>query len=202
MQQQQQEARAFVPPPLPARLPLKPSTRRSLSMTAVDKYNYDDDIACREGCPPNQEEEPSSSETSGGRIRRGGPRRVRSQDERPHRVSFTKLEIHSFNVVLADHPYCSQGCSVSLGWDCVQSKSVDLQEYEDQRCPRRKLSDLRLTAQERHSLLLDESYNATELRRASRKLHRARSCVARIGGRMNQDFFKVCDDGGDGDGGP
>mmetsp|Transcript_20600 Transcript_20600/g.43167 ORF Transcript_20600/g.43167 Transcript_20600/m.43167 type:complete len:195 (-) Transcript_20600:115-699(-) len=109
---------------------------------------------------------------------------------RPCRVSFTNLEIRSYSVVIGDHPCCSQGCSVSLGWDYQQEGCQSLERYEAERQPRRPLSQLRMSAQERESLLL-ETHSATALRRASRKLHRARSCDARFGGKVHDTFFNT-----------
>lgn len=107
----------------------------------------------------------------------------------PPRVSFSSLEIRSYSTVIGDHPCTSGGCAVALGWDFVSLGSVSLDHYEDCRPPRRTLSEMRLTAMERQELLLEHNHDPTDVRRASRKLHRARSCVARIGGRMNDCFF-------------
>eukprot|EP00527_Entomoneis_sp_CCMP2396_P005155 CAMPEP_0198148298 /NCGR_PEP_ID=MMETSP1443-20131203/40863_1 /TAXON_ID=186043 /ORGANISM="Entomoneis sp., Strain CCMP2396" /LENGTH=187 /DNA_ID=CAMNT_0043812953 /DNA_START=311 /DNA_END=874 /DNA_ORIENTATION=+ len=104
------------------------------------------------------------------------------------RVSFSSLEIRSYNVVIGDHPCCSQGCSVSLGWEYSETPPLPLEQYERCRRPRRKISEMRMSPEERYQLLLDD-HDETDLRRASRKLHRARSCVARIERRMTESFF-------------
>lgn len=105
------------------------------------------------------------------------------------RVSFARLEIRQYNVVMGDHPYCSQGCSLQLGWDYTDEPSQDVSEYEAHRKPRRQIHEMKLSPQERHDILLSEDYDGMELRKACRKHHRARSCVARIERRVQEDFF-------------
>mmetsp|Transcript_3757 Transcript_3757/g.7708 ORF Transcript_3757/g.7708 Transcript_3757/m.7708 type:complete len:230 (-) Transcript_3757:22-711(-) len=159
-----QEAPTLLLPPRP-KLP----ARRCLSLNDVDRRQTE-----------ALEEDYSESTST------DSPLRIR----RSSRVSFTNLEIRSYPVIIGDHPCCTLGCSVSLGWEYESSGLLSLEDYEAERPQRRSLVDLRLSAEQRQDWLLANPHNSpTALRRASRKLHRARSCVARIGGRMNDAFF-------------
>lgn len=101
-------------------------------------------------------------------------------------VSFSSLEVREYVVVVGDHPCCSMGLPLSLGWEFEEADTIPLDRYEATREPRRSRQELRTTCEERREIL---SLDLGELRRAERQLHRARSCQARLCERMNAQFF-------------
>jgi hypothetical protein len=108
-------------------------------------------------------------------------------------VSFTNVEIRSYTLTIGDHPCCTIGCPITLDWEYMTDDVTTVDQYETQRflC-RRNRNELRTTPEERTQLLLNQpkqSLSENEIRRASRKLHRARSCSARLNERMNETFF-------------
>jgi hypothetical protein len=103
-------------------------------------------------------------------------------------VSFSSLEIREYKVVIGDHPCCTRGVPLSLGWDYCEGGTLDLDAYEEGRSPRRSRVDLRTSSEERSEILTDVA-SQEDLRRAQRKLHRVRSCSARLCERMNARFF-------------
>lgn len=105
------------------------------------------------------------------------------------RVSFTSLEIREYPVVPGDHPLCSSGCPIELGWDYHRSSEHSLDHYESQRNPRRHRDQLRLSVEERESLLSANDCPVGEVRRAARKHHRTKSCEGRFCQRNMQTFF-------------
>jgi hypothetical protein len=105
-------------------------------------------------------------------------------------VSFASIEIRHHSVVIGDHPCCSMGCPLALGWEYADGDALPVDEYEASRSPRRSRQELRTTCEERRQLLLDE-YSEGEIRLALRKLHRERSCSAKLSERMSKSFF--CD---------
>jgi hypothetical protein len=103
-------------------------------------------------------------------------------------VSFSSLEIREYEVVIGDHPCCSRGVPVSLGWEYSEAGPLNLDEYEEGRSPRRSRFDLRTSSEERSDILSDVASQG-DLRRAQRKMHRVRSCSAKLAERVNAKFF-------------
>ena len=70
-------------------------------------------------------------------------------------VSFTSVHIREYFVVLGDHPCCSHGPSLSLGWDHTATAIMDLNSFELTHSPRRTRRQLRLEGHVREKMLLD-----------------------------------------------
>jgi hypothetical protein len=104
-------------------------------------------------------------------------------------VSFTCLEIREYNVTVGDHPCCTSGFPLTLDWDYAEGSIVSVDEYEECRCPRRSRAELKIAPDQRCEILSEDSCSPVELRRAQRKLHRARSCSAKLCERANAAFF-------------
>lgn len=105
-------------------------------------------------------------------------------------VSFSSLEVRQYSLVVGDHPCTTIGCPLSLGWEVCDESQVAVDDYEATRCPRRTRAELRLACEERRERL--EPFVASqELRKASRQLHRARSCSAKLCERRNASFFQA-----------
>jgi hypothetical protein len=105
-------------------------------------------------------------------------------------VSFDCLEIREYNVTVGDHPCCTSGFPLTLDWDYAEGSIVSLDEYEESRCPRRSRAELKIAPDQRCEILSEDGYSPVELRRAERKLHRARSCSAKLCERVNAAFFR------------
>ena len=108
-------------------------------------------------------------------------------------VSFAKVEVREYTVTIGDHPYCVNGCPLSLDWDYSLCKSVSLDTYEALHPPRRHGHELRTTWEERCNILCQgNGCTQGEIRRANRKLHRARSCDSKLCDKASALFFKNC----------
>lgn len=105
-------------------------------------------------------------------------------------VKFAKVQVRTYSITIGDHPCCTLGCPVTLDWEYTSDDATTVDQYETQRCERRRnRNELRTSPEERTELLLqNQQLSECEIRRASRKLHRARSCSAR----MNETFFSHC----------
>jgi hypothetical protein len=104
-------------------------------------------------------------------------------------VGFASIDIRRHSIVIGDHPCCTMGCPLSLGWDYSDAVAQTLEQYEATRSPRRTRRDLRTSHEERRAMLADE-HSDGEIRRAARKLHRERSCSARVCERVSESFFR------------
>lgn len=111
-------------------------------------------------------------------------------------VSFHSLHIREYDQILGDHPCCTEGPPLSLGWNYRHTPiSVLLDEYENSRPPRRTRHKLRMGGDTRRNILItaaicDKAPNVTQedvkrdVRRAERKLNRQR-----VNRRANDLFF-------------
>jgi hypothetical protein len=100
-------------------------------------------------------------------------------------VRFGECAVRNYSQVLGDHPYCSMGCPLELGWQYESMEKTSVDDFEAGRSHERRLpsQELRLTPEERRNIL--QSYSDTEVRRACRRLNRDRS----IGKRQKKAFF-------------
>jgi hypothetical protein len=115
------------------------------------------------------------------------------------RVSFTSLEIREYAVVPGDHPLCSSGCPIALGWTYTTKGNsseplLSVEAYEAKRCPRRFGDRLRLSVEEREDLLAASNCPLGEVRRAARRHHRTKSCEGRYCTRNLRTFFHTTAD--------
>lgn len=105
------------------------------------------------------------------------------------KVSFSIIQIRTYKVEVGDHPCCSIGFPLALGWEYSEKPTTSLDQYEAERAPRRHRNELRTTSEERQEMLREEGLSKEEMKRAQRKLHRARSCSAKLSERMCESFF-------------
>lgn len=121
----------------PVRSPLKatPLRRRALSMPVT--FDSDD-------------EEPP--------VRGGGADDDTSRRKAPVRrsssVTFDKVHFREHGLTVGDHPDCTYGPPVSLDWDVVKHKEIDLELFEDgRRDTRRNMRQMRMNAFHRKKVL-------------------------------------------------
>uniref|UniRef100_A0A7R9YWW8 Uncharacterized protein n=1 Tax=Pseudictyota dubia TaxID=2749911 RepID=A0A7R9YWW8_9STRA len=92
-------------------------------------------------------------------------------------VSFSRVEVLEYSVVLGDHP-CSASLALSLGWERAPSPAVvDIDEYELSRMGRRRHGrDLHLSYYERKNILKNVGgLKETDIIRNTIEKRRARS---------------------------
>jgi len=91
-------------------------------------------------------------------------------------VSFSTVQIREYSLILGDHPYCSGGPPLSLGWDHSEAETVPIEVYERSRGPRKSQSQLKMGSEMRKDILArcGCGYTRADFRRAERKLHKER----------------------------
>lgn len=114
------------------------------------------------------------------------------------RVSFGHCEIRTYEQVVGDHPSCSVGCPIQLGWAYREESSVRVDEHETAASSRgssaaaggnHRHGDLRLTPQERIAMLSASSrLSERDLLRECRRLNRAER-TRRLNERNAKVFF-------------
>uniref|UniRef100_A0A7S2HF07 Uncharacterized protein n=1 Tax=Helicotheca tamesis TaxID=374047 RepID=A0A7S2HF07_9STRA len=68
-------------------------------------------------------------------------------------VSFSLVKIREHSIVLGDHPDCSEGPPLSIGWEYNEKENLDIGSYESQRGKRRTRYELILSCKERRTIL-------------------------------------------------
>lgn len=102
-------------------------------------------------------------------------------------VSFGDCQIRSYPQVLGDHPYCSLGCPVELGWEHTSEEFRSINDFEEQRGHQRcgSREQLLLSPEERRSILaLSENSDTRTLRKACR-----RQCSRKAHRKIQREFF-------------
>jgi hypothetical protein len=92
-------------------------------------------------------------------------------------VSFSSLEVREYNIALSDHPSCSYGPPIQLGWDYRQKKAVQVEDYEEVKLqqPRRSRHDMVLSYNVRRYLLLKRAgYSSQDLEKAMSEVDRVK----------------------------
>lgn len=98
-------------------------------------------------------------------------------------VRFGECQVRLYSQVLGDHPYCSIGCPLELGWEFQQERAKTVNDFEAQR-ERRSRGELLLTPEERRTIL-SESVSEPNLRKACRR----RACGKKVQRRIQREFF-------------
>lgn len=83
-------------------------------------------------------------------------------------VSFDKVNIHEFKITLGDHPSASSGPPVAIDWERKRRvTSLPLDEYEQNRQPRRHRKQLKMSLKTRCGILQKEAhFSAHEITQA------------------------------------
>ena len=80
----------------------------------------------------------------------------RSNNSLKSNVSFSSLEIRSYNVILGDAP-TARGPPISLGWEynAIDTKEYDVDQYETSRAARRSMAEMAISPMDRQWLLMN-----------------------------------------------
>ena len=90
-------------------------------------------------------------------------------------VSFGKLQTREYNIALSDHPSCSFGPPIQLGWEFKDLSTVSLDDYEKVRSPRRSPHEMVLSYNMRKYLLLKRAgYSKNEIEDAMNEVERVK----------------------------
>ena len=67
-------------------------------------------------------------------------------------VRFQSVSVRIYNQILGDHPFCSSGLPIALGWTFSEVDPIDIDTYEKYR--KRRRDNLILTSHQRHEIVL------------------------------------------------
>jgi hypothetical protein len=108
-------------------------------------------------------------------VRRSSMRKLRGRSNSHNMVRFNDLQIREYSVALSDHPMCSSGPAIQLGWDFNDKQAVGVDDYEQTREPRRLQHQLALSHTVRRNLLLQHAgYSTKELKVAEDQVNKVK----------------------------
>lgn len=89
-------------------------------------------------------------------------------------VSFTDISVREYDVELSDHPSCSFGPPIQLGWAYEETETTSVEDYEVTRSPQRKkeVHELVLSYYARRRRLKQSGYKRQEIKNAQREVDR------------------------------
>jgi len=95
-------------------------------------------------------------------VRRGRPTDMKRN------VSFDKLDVREYAITLGDNPAVSRGPPISLSWNYIEETSVDLEQFEATRAPRRTKGQMIMGSQVRRQILREQGgFTKSELKAAT-----------------------------------
>jgi hypothetical protein len=89
-------------------------------------------------------------------------------------VSFDRIIVREYGMVLGDNPSCSYGPPVQLDWHYTERPEEDVDVYEEARGERRKLPQLYLSYVKRKYLLHKAGHSDEEVEEITRQVTKAR----------------------------
>ena len=112
-------------------------------------------------------------------------------------ISFSRyLEIREYALTIGDHPLCRDSLPLSLGWEHGETKVKDLNNFEEQRLPLRRIgSDMKLTYYERKNMLRKIAGMTEADIRECWRMHQLLSSSSNLGctGKMHQSLSSCRD---------
>mmetsp|Transcript_473 Transcript_473/g.763 ORF Transcript_473/g.763 Transcript_473/m.763 type:complete len:324 (-) Transcript_473:254-1225(-) len=130
---------------------------RSDTIDSADQYTIYDSFT--QMCAPDCSGYPRKSAMRSKKAPRGSISTGRS-------VSFNSLTVREYDLTLGDHPSSASGPPVQLNWEHKAENTMDLNDYEQMRQPRRKRRQLKMSFQEREEILQSSGFTMDQLKNA------------------------------------
>lgn len=92
--------------------------------------------------------------------------------ESKRHISFHQIIVRDYDMILGDHPSCSYGPPVTLGWHYLEYEPLDVNEYEYHHSRRRPLKKLMLNYYRRRNMLLLQNNTLDDLKNATKEKDR------------------------------
>lgn len=98
---------------------------------------------------------------------------TRDSSKMKRNVSFSSLEVREYSITLGDNPSVSRGAPISLSWNYNEGKSIDLEEFETIRGPRRTRGQMVMGSNYRNHLLKEAAgFSRQEIKEAAEKVNK------------------------------
>lgn len=96
---------------------------------------------------------------------------ITSGTDNSKRVTFSTIDIKQFEQQMNSHSACSYGPALGLGWNCLDSKSISVDDYETIRPSeyRRNSQEMLIPISLRESILKEIGYSRKQIEECSRR---------------------------------
>ena len=89
-------------------------------------------------------------------------------------VSFSNISTRNYPLTLGDNPSVSYGPPTTLDWEFEEGGELSLDDYENNRAPRRKPREMLLNYYQRKAILEKSGHSEEEIKRARRQAERTK----------------------------
>lgn len=119
---------------------------------------------------------PGLSHSRRSRLRDSSASTLGSEDDGSF-VTFDRLEIRKYPIVVGDNPAVTSGVPLTIGWDHDENSMaiVSVEEYENSRPPRRCNDELILPKSKRENMMIASGHPRSELTKAVRETIRVKN---------------------------
>lgn len=100
----------------------------------------------------------------------GLSRSRRSLDDSLGSIVFDRLEIREYPIQVGDNPSVSGGVPLTIGWEYDKDATavLNVEEYEENRPPRRSMQDMAVPKKLRNKMLIESGHSRSEVTQAVR----------------------------------
>lgn len=89
-------------------------------------------------------------------------------------VSFSNISMRNYPLTLGDNPSVSYGPPTTLDWEFEEAGELSLEDYENNRAPRRRPREMVLNYYQRKAILEQNGCSEEEIKRGKRQAERAK----------------------------
>ena len=90
------------------------------------------------------------------------------------RISFGTIDIREHTTTIGDNPSCAYGTPVQLDWDFKDTASVQVDDYEVMKAPRRRQDQYHLNHYQRRNLLKLNGHSMADIKNTQKKINKER----------------------------
>lgn len=102
------------------------------------------------------------------------------------KVRFSSITIQEYSIEPGMNPGGNKGCPLTIGWDPISTKSLDVDVFESHRCHNRRDNDqLKLVSAQREQMLLNMGYTMKSILAGTKAANRTRRERFNTLGRLN-----------------
>ncbi|KAL7529503.1 hypothetical protein ACHAWF_003004 [Thalassiosira exigua] len=99
--------------------------------------------------------------------------RPRGPEEKSTRkVQFGTVLVRKYDMILGDHPSCSYGPPVTIDWDYLEYKPLNVNDYEFHHPPRRNMREMGMNYYYRKGLLSRAGFTDLDFKRSKKEMNR------------------------------
>jgi len=91
------------------------------------------------------------------------------KDDNSKNVGFGEIIVREYEVDAGDAPGVSGGVAVSIGWQYSSETEIGINQWEEQRGPRREMHEMKLTREERETRLLSSGLTRSEINKMRKR---------------------------------